>query len=236
MKKLLLMFSLLLVLSLGACNSVPTDTDLENRVDILEQQVSELEQILIDLEIIEGLNGQREYFVPQATGLSAMAYEVLGAELNTKDAPSYVLNDKSEYIPFYDVVELLVAKYYGDEVQLNTALIGFQVKITLEIGDISLEEFMAQTIMLIDELSHYDFYLISASELYIQLDNNPYGYIKIPMQTLRSSFITMTPQLIIEGTYEVILFQLDYDNKLVEQFHTAYKTSKNYDGYVLDYE
>jgi hypothetical protein len=236
MKKLLLIFSLLLVLSLGACNIAPDDTDLENRVDILETQVNELEQILIDLEVIEGLNKQREYYIPQSTGVSAMSYEVLGDELDKSKAPSYVLDVEDNYITFDMVAELLVEKYFGSNANVEDAYIGFIVVIKLSSMDITQEEYMAKLILLLEELSNYDWYIIGSCEVYIQSDFNGTAYIKVPVQTMRSTFITLTPFTIYNGLYEIQLFGHSFDNELVQQYYDEYVVSELYNGYVLDYE
>ena len=243
MKKLLLVITLLLVLFMGACESAPQDTELQDRVTVLEGQVDELEQILIDLEFIEGLNGQREYYLPQTNetsmfnfqSVSANEVELLGTELDKSKAPSYVLDINEEYIAFKDVVQLLVDKYYSDEVTIDTALIGFQIKMVLTVGDVSQEELMAQTILLINELSLYDFYILGGSELYIQFVGSIWSYIIVPIQTMRSSFITITPEVIYNGIYEVRLFQFDYDSEQVQALYDDYVTNGIYNGYVLDY-
>jgi len=243
MKKILgLVITLLLVLGVGACVKAPTDTDLEDRVTILEEQVLELENILIDLEVIEGLNGQREYYLPQksvsvfqTTSVSAYTMETLGDELDKSKAPNYVLDENENYIPFSTVVDLLIEKYFGNDIDIKIALIGFQIKITLEVNDISENEYMAKMIMLINELSNYDFYIIGGSELYIQSDFSGTSYIKIPIQTMRSSFINITPEVIYNGLYEIRLVQHTFSTVSVQALYDEYMLSELYDGYVLDY-
>jgi hypothetical protein len=245
MKKLLLLITLVLVIGLGACESAPDNTELlelENRVVELESKVDELEQILVDIEVIEGLNGQKEYYIPDAkhsifnvSSVGASDIELLGTELDKASAPSYVLDENGDYVPFDDVVQKLVTKYYGN-VDVEDSYIGFQIKIVLSIGDMSQEEFMAKTIMLINEISQYDFYIIGGSELYIQLHDSSYGYVKLPIQTMRSSFITITPEVIYNGLYEIQLMQLNYDKAQVQTLYDEYVASGLYDGYVLDYK
>ena len=247
MKKLLVfIIALVLVLSIGGCQNPPQDTledtELEQRVTTLEGQVAELEGILVDLEVIEGLNGQKEYYLPQETQttfaqtVSAGYIELLGDELDKTKAPSYVLDANGDYVPFDDVIDLLFTKYFGEKATVTNALIGFQIKIVLNTNDISQEEYMARLIMLINELSLYDFYIIGGSELYIQSYWEATSYIKIPIQTLRSSFITITPEVIYTGTYEIQLSNVSYDNISVQTLYDEYMASGLYGGYVLDYK
>ena len=248
MKKLLsILITLMLVLIIAGCNSpapnTVIDTTLEDRVTVLEEQVAELEQVLVDIEIIEGLNGQREYYLPKTestllnfTSVSAGTIELMGDELDKASAPSYVLDVDENYIPFYDVMELLVAKYFTDDVSLHTASIGFQIKAVILTENINKEDYVARLILMIDELSNYDFYIIGGSELYIQSQIDGMTYITIPVQTLRSSFITMTADVMIEGTYEITSYGLEYDGVQVKALYDGYVTAETFAGYVLDYK
>lgn len=246
MKKLLALFiSLVLVLSIAGCKSPAQDTyddtELEQRVATLESQVEELEGILVDLEVIEGLNGQKEYYLPKTssifntTSVSAGDIELLGGELDKTKAPSYVLDANGNYVSFDDVVSKLVTKYFTN-ISAQDSCIGFQIKIVLGTGGLSQEEFMARLIMLVNELSHYDFYIIGGSELYIQFDFGGTSYIKIPIQTMRSTFITITPEVIYNGWYEIQLFNLDYNETQVQTLYDTYMADVQYSGYVLDYK
>lgn len=246
MKKILLVLIIMMsVMLLGAC-TLSDDTakieELELRLEIAEAQIDEVEQILIDLEIIEGLNNQREYYLPEAhnadslwQGVSATEYETLGTELDKSKAPSYVLDVNEEYIPFDDVAQLLVTKYYGNGVSISRSSIGIQTEIVLEVGNMSQEEFIAKTILLIEELSNYDFYIIGSTQLVIQTQFGSTAWIIIPIQTLRSSFITMTPELIINGTYEIQKTGLTYDGEQVMSLYDQYVLSGDYANYVLNF-
>jgi len=251
MKKLLIgLISLMLVLGIAGCNSPAPDVELENRVtgletqvDLLETQVEELEQILIDLEIIEGLNGQREYYLPRqestmfnVTSVSAGDVELLGDELDKVSAPSYVLDVDENYIPFYNVMELLIDKYFNEDVTLHSASIGSQVSAVVLTDDVNINDYFARLFLMIEELSNYDFYIIGGSELYIQSQIEGMTYIIIPIQTLRSSFITMTADVFIEGTYEISSYRLDYDNETVKRLYEQYVIDETFTGYVLDYK
>lgn len=243
MKKIILILTIMIsVMLLGACSSSDS-TDLEERVIELEEQMSEVEQILIDIQIIEGLNGEREYYLPDNytikdtvwQGVNASTIETLGTELDKNNAPSYVLDENEEYIPFANVAQLLVNKYYGD-VELLVATIGVQTDIVISSGDMTQDEFIAKTILLVEELSNYDFYIISSTQLVIQTQFNSTARIFIPIATLRSTFITMTPELIINGTYEIRKTGLSYDSVLVKDLYNQYVLSEEYINYVLDFK
>ena len=244
MKKLIiLLFTITSVMVLVGCESTP-DTDLEDRVTVLETQVDELEEILINLEVIEGLNGQREYYIPNSNddeeslyqGVSAVEYETLGTELDKANSPSYVLDINEEYIPFIDVANLLVDKYYGANVTVNSATIGATTEIILDSVPFTQEEYIARTVLLVEELSNYDFYIISSSQLVIQTQFGSTARITIPIATLRSSFITMNADIIINGTYEIRKTGLNYDSVLVKDLYNQYVASETYINYVLDFK
>ena len=244
MKKIILVLTIMLsVILLGACASSDDTTELENRLELLELQVSEIEQILIDLQFIEGLNGEREYYLPdnytiQNTiyqGVSATEYETLGSELDKSKAPSYVLDINGDYIPFIDLANMLVDKYYGTNVVINTASIGIQTELVIEPNSLTQDEFIARTILLVEELSNYDFYIIGSSQLVRQTFYEGTSRITIPIQTLRSSFITMTPEIIINGTYEIRKTGLTYNSENIILLYNEYVASELYSGYVLDF-
>jgi hypothetical protein len=243
MKKLyMIIITLLLVFSVGACS--PHDTDLENRVETLENKVEELENILIDLEVIEGLNGQKEYYLPKDDSefsvfnnqiLSASEFEILGEELDKTKAPSYVLDENGEYIPFSEVARLLVLKYFNDKATVYNTSVGGSIMIEMTTENITKEEYLSRLVLLVEELSHYDWYIIGGSELYITTVIDGSIYINIPIQTMRSTFITFTPEILIKGLYEINLHNIVYDEAQVQTLYDEFVASGLYTGYVLDY-
>jgi len=136
MKKLLtILLTFILVIGLGACAPSQDTKELEDRIEILEEQMLEVEDILVNIEVIEGLNGQREYYIPSTStvskfvGVSASDVEPLGDALDKTKAPDYVLDINEEYISFEQVAQLLVDKYFENNVLLTSATIGFQIKL-----------------------------------------------------------------------------------------------------------
>lgn len=243
MKKILLVLTIASVFMLGACSNAPDKVqELENRIAILEAQMLEVEDILVNIEVIEGLNGQKEYYIPDNSntasnfvGVSAQSI-LLGDELDKSKSPSYVLDENDEYVNFDKVVELLIEKYFGDKVTIVNSKIGFQIKIVLEPNEISQSEYMARLILMIEELSNYDFYIIGGSELYIQTNFGGTSWVIIPIQTLRSSFITITPAVVYNGLYEIDIYNHYYNPTTVQTLYDEYVLSGLYVGYALNYE
>lgn len=239
MKKFYSILLLITVLgfSLAGCNS-PTDNDLEKRVEILESQVAEMEQILIDIEVIKGLNGQNKYYLPEDdssifTAVSAEEFEV-NPNIDTSIAPSYAI-DNGEYVEFKTVMNRLVGKYF-DNATVPKAMLGSKIEVSINYTDYTKEELMARTIMMINELVNYDWYIIGGSEIYFVF----YGpmdtcYIKLLNQTLRSTFITITPEVIMEGAYEVQLYKFITDKEEVQRLYDKLLIDEQYQGYVLNY-
>ncbi len=205
----------------------------------------EVEEILINIGVIEGLNGQREYYIiPQNDyvdntvwqGVNASEYETLGSELDKSKAPAYILDVDDNYIPFEDVAQLLVDKYFEDRIEILEASVGSQVKLRIDRLNMTQSEYMARMILLIEELSNYDWYIIGASTLYIQTDFNGTTWIKAPMQTLRSDFVTITPEVIYSGWYEIDVYGMSYIPSMVQSTYDGLVLSELFNGFVLDFE
>ena len=84
--------------------------------------------------------------------------------LDKTKAPEYILNINEEYVSFNHLGQLLKLKYFGLEVDENDLyLVGFQAKLRMVISDEDMtnEEVLARTILLIEELQNYKFYIIS---------------------------------------------------------------------------
>lgn len=231
MKKLLIVLVALFSFTLLGCDNENEIEVLENRVAELESRVDEIETLLTEMEFIEGINGQREYYTP-----TALSIQLLGEELDKTKAPSYVLDNEENYINFSQVAQLLVTKYFGTSVTITTAEIGYQVKLMLQNHEITQEEYLTRMILLIDELSNYDFYIIGSSEIYIQANFDGTSYIKIPIQTLRSSFVTITPEVIYSRLYEVKIYRMTFDIETVQSLYNDFVANETFVGYVLNYE
>ena len=214
-------------------------SNVSNAITVLESDVfnnaeliDELEQVLISIEVIEGLNGQKVYYIPdQATLVTLGAYTQ--SQIDAEKAPSYVLDEEGLYIEFEEVVNKLLDKYFVDY-DLFMAELGSELIIQF-FTDYTEEEFVARSVLMIEELSHYDFYIIGSSQLMIYTNYEGTSWLKVPMQTMRSTFITMTSDVFIDGLYEIDYFNLGFDEALTKSLYEQYVADKTFDGYVLDY-
>lgn len=210
-------------------------TVLENDVFSNADLIDELEQVLISIEVIEGLNGQKVYYVPEQNAIVTLS-ALSNDKIDKSKAPSYIMDENDEYIDFEEVVNKLATKYYGENANVIEASLSFQAKINID-TTLDKHTFIARTILFIQELSDYEFYIIGSSQLYIQ--TNTFGatsYITVPIQTLRSSFITMDKDVFANGWYEVNYHNLVYDVATVEALLLQYNLDGTYIGYVLDYK
>lgn len=217
---------------------------LNNKVNDLEQQVYDLNEELDGLQYIEGLNGQREYYSTTALAYEPILYSI-GETIDTSIAPSYVLDDSGNYVTFEDLALLLTDKYFPEKDFLFvSAEIGSQVSIKYGVTyTMSVEEYMARVIFLIEELSNYDFYIIGSSELTINIlfEGGANSCLKVPVQTLRSSFITLTPECYYNQWYEILFYgignglDVTFDTELTATYYNDFDTSGVFDGYVLNY-
>lgn len=246
MKKLLLLVStLVLIIGLGACNSAPDTIDYVTR-DEMELEINQLWAILEDIGVIEGLNGQREYYIQDNkvptgvlfTKVSAFEIETLGIELDKTKAPSYILDLDGNYVPFEDLAQLLLQKYYGVGLGQGFARINFQARIQTDItSELTIDEFVARTILMFEEIRQYDWYIIGSSEFYMYLTfNGATVEVSIPIQTMRADWLTMTPEVIYNSWYEISIKHISYNNTQVQAFYDEYVTNGTFNGYVLDYK
>lgn len=247
MKKiLLLLVSLTVVLGLGACSP---SQDYQDQINDLEARVDTLEYVIDNLVVVEGINGQRQYILPSGTFESASAIISLDTTqlkdtLDKTKAPPYLLDESEEYISFNDTVSKLKLKYFGEEmISFDTTDIGTQafIRLKLDKGERPYEEIFVRTAMMIEELSNYEFYLLSCPELYIHLyvmENSVDTQIKItvPLVTLINSFFTITPEGIYLNDYEMEFDGMELDLVKIEQYYNDFINSKTFDGFVLDYK
>jgi len=207
MKKLLVILTILSVLVLGACspNAEPyDDTKVTEDIINLELQYQEMLDYLETLGVIDGLNGQSEIFIkPDYTLNYLSAVTMIDSEKNYMDkskAPEYLFDENGDFVDANELGALLKMKYYGTTVHEDDwYVVGFQYKMRIRINndDFTPAQFMARTILMVEELRNYDFYIIGSSEVYLMLSyNGAWVHIKIPVQTMRSDFITITPTVI----------------------------------------
>ena len=101
---------------------------------------------------------------------------------------------------------------------------------------------VARTIMLIEELRNYNFYLMSANDLFIEVFRDDTMYIQyfsiyITTTVLMSDAFTITPDGVLANDYEMELFSYEpIDYWEVMAFYDDYVLNNTFDGYVLDFK
>lgn len=207
---------------------------LENDIFANAELIDEIEEILISIEVIDGLNGQKVYYIPNGTKIQFLS-SVNESKIDTEKAPSYILDSNGNYLDYETAIHILCTKYYSS-FSLNRTFILGRVGYDVD-TDLIIEDFVARTILLIEELQNYDFWLIGASYLYIQ--TNSYGtnsVIQIYMPSLRSSFIEWDASLFINEEYEVSFINLVFDRNQTQILYQQYVDEKIFEGFKLDYK
>lgn len=245
MKKLLLVIiSLITVLSLGACDNAPQDTELEEQVLLLEERVDAIELVLDNMVISVGLNGQTDVYINDKVNepdyqLSTMGFMELAVDkekdyLDTTKFPEYIWDLDEDYISVSELDSLLINKYLG-AVSNTTYITGFQYKIGFTLNtEMSNEEIIARLTLLIMELSAYDFYTLDTSELSIQMQlNNQYVHYKVRMSLLVSDKYDLSPAIFYNKMMDIVIDGITFDKELVEGYITQFETEETFIGYVL---
>lgn len=260
MKKILLLpIIILIVMALGAC--VPTATlrdntlmgndiddlkeeviRLESEMDILNEKYLEMQVLLESIGVIEGLNGQVEYYT-NITGLTYLSYvELTDTEKDFMDKsklPDYLFDINGEFVDQDDLALLLKTKYYGEEQHASDELqfVSNGVMLLWLETTMSNEEFMARTVLMIEELRNYDFYIIGNEDILFRIFHNAECIdIKIKVQTMRTDGIILSPQVIYDEMFFVTISGIEYDNELVQFIYDQYVLEETFSGYVLDYK
>ena len=240
MKKLLVVMTFLLALVLVGCESTPQDYVSQEEYDVLEERVEELELIIDNLVVTDGLNGQRDYYVNgQSFYVSRAGFEM---ELVVKEKdyldktkfPDYIWTLDENYITVDDLGNLLSQKYLGTN---SSTITGFQYKLQLEKpSEMSNEEYMVRVCMLILELAEYDFYTIDSPELYIELISGGSQYIKVRMSLLVTDKYNLHPAIFWNEMLDTRIEGLNnLDLTLIEQYYDDFILNGTFDGYVLNY-
>ena len=224
MKKLLSIILVLTIVGMGVFFALPTGNEEE------------------ETEVLIGLNGiPYPYTVIDNDEESNQGVKA-AEDLDKNKLPTYLLDLDDNPISFYTVGSLLKAKYYGSEVNPQDFYkVGFQTKMRMTINDSSMtiNEFMAKTVLLIKELSLYQYWLIGGSELYLQITFNNINFeIFVYMPNLLSDAFTLTPTDYYYGYWEIEVRGLEDGFNLVQTqvYYDGYVLNETFIGYVLNYE
>ena len=253
MKKLLLVIlTITVVLSLGACASSDATLDtrvseLENLVDIQQAQINALEERFNNLVVTTGLNGVQDYYENESnndadssiyTSLSTFEYLTKETDvINVNDYPEYIWDENGDYITIDELGKLLVAKYfYGTDATAST---GYQFRITFTLDDTSMsnEEFIARLSLLIIELSAYDYYTLDSPQFYTYLRfNGQTVQVQARMTLLVTDKYTLVPAIFYEELLDTNISGISYDNDIVKLHCDTFIANETFTGYVLNYK
>lgn len=265
--ELAVMESLLNTLALNYQDLLTSDIALQADIDSLELAILEVTTRIDNLVVTTGINGITSVY-ENPTDQSAISQtpmemliasvEMLKDTLDKTKCPAYMLDEFDEYISYEQMMRRLNDKYFDLELQYLTEfdvglrayarfqftatersyLDEFDIQYQVEITN---EEMIARTILMIEELRLYAAYIISYPELYIEVFRDDgigiqQFYISIPVATSLADYVTITPDGIYDSDYEMELFIYgDYDTVLIQQYYDEFKASGIFDGYVLNY-
>lgn len=267
MKKIiLLILTISLVLTLGACSTAPGITDeyatktdlelLEEKISDLEFEMQEIQEIIDNLGITRGLNNQVSIYENQTLKneldlkLVTLSLEVMAIKDTfdkDKDAPDYIKDEFGGYISVTDLGALLQTKYFN-ETTIGTADIFYMdsalyLQFNLD-GVYSVDDLFVKVVLLIEEIRHYEAYVLSCNylEVYILWHNADYSEsyrmsIKIPLLVMINSYFDITLNGIYDNDYEMKLWvhNTNINEASAQLLYDDYKTNLTYDGFVLNY-
>jgi len=222
MKKLLSLILVLTIVGLGLYMAFPTSNETE------------------DIGIIIGLNGQESEYTIQD---EKDAYQGVKAatDLDKTKLPTYLFDIEENKLSFKDVGTLLKAKYYNYGSSPDDYFrVGFQTKMRMNIinNEMTIDEFIARTILLVEELSLYQYWLIGGSELYLQLTLNDISFeIFIYMPSLLSDGFNLIPEDYYLQNWEIEITGLDFENTLaIDTYYDDFVLNETFIGFILLYE
>ena len=254
MKKLLLLFITLgLVLTLGACNSASDDYATKSELELLQEDITALQERIDNLVVVKGLNGVVDVYENQVLkdelDLAMVTLSTQLIDLGTKKdkidktkLPEYLFDDLGEYISFEDLGEMLKLKYFGevkhsqDQFDVgDSAYLRFYFE-----SEMSDEEVYARTVLLIEELRNYTSYTISYSELLVSIYKVD-GYdiqthISIPLNVILNDAYTVDLETIYYDWFEMEYDGVSLSLELAQQYYDDFVTNETFIGYVLDYK
>jgi len=261
MKKLLLVLVMLFAFSFVACDSAETydynvdidnlETDLQGQINSLELQIGLLQDRIDNIIAVEGINGNTVYYENQVRML-AETVSLLQDTFDETLAPTYMKDVAGNYVDFDTLAIALKTKYFdvtytslsgfGDD-QATTIPFATLVYI-FEDTEITLDDVIARMILLAEELSNYDYYVLSSNgiKLAVHYSDGSHSHqilLVIPTTVLINDMFTINYNSIIGQQFEITLDAInDYDiidYVKVQIYYDAYVLAGTYDGYVLNY-
>ena len=263
MKKLLLIFVLSFTfLFIGCDTSQNTTNEIENttvttenillgieeQIADIEAKIALLEARLNGLVTVKGLNGQVLYYENEIKTLK-LGLETLYNTFNPTLAPTYMYDINGDYINFSNLSVLIKNKYFSDVAQnyeqdryemTPFAIMHFY----FEDSNIAFNDIIARIIIIVEEITNYEYYTLSSNGLKIDIvysDGNYTHqiYFTIPTVVLINDMFTLNFDSIIGNQFESYFITpesydiIDYDQ--VKIYYDNYKLNNTFDGYVLNY-
>ena len=254
MKKILILLVMIFTFSLVSCGETTTqydyaididnlETDIQNQIDALELQLEILQERLDNLTVIEGLNGQRSYYENQMAELSETIIE-LSTKFDKDKMPTYTIDENGDYVSFDDLAILLKQKYFGVSSSANdNYMMTYQARMVYKFTtELDANDIYARLVLLIEELRHYEFYIISCSYINVtvlasDINGQPIEqYINIPLVIMLNEAFTVDIETIYNGSFEIEYEHYNTVDLLTAQaLYDDYVLNETFTGYVLDY-
>jgi hypothetical protein len=239
MKKLLSLITIMiLVIGLGACapsqdyNYEEDLQDLQEQITAQQEEIDALNERIDNLVVSVGLNGQVSIYENQSSMFSRMTYLDLKEKdvLNKLKFPDYIWDLNGDYVDVQRLGNLLTQKYFGES---STNRTGFQFRITMNEDGMSDNEIVARLSLMIMELSHYDFYTIDTSELYIMVLDGGTKSITVRTSLLVSPDYNLSPEIFYESMLDTRIYGMSVDASVVANIVQGHITNGTFDGFVL---
>jgi hypothetical protein len=234
------------------------DNDLQAQIDDLELQIGLLQDRINNIVVTEGLNGQYSYYENQLTELnytlSLLTSQTNSTYFDSTLAPNYTYDENGDYITAFQLMNMLRLKYFSELSVTNGSnmeaymLDKLYIYLLLDNGEgiLSPGDIIARMILLTEELSHYDHYMLSCPfyeiNMLVLTDGYNYEYnLKIPLTVMLNDYFTITAGSILDGGYEMYLnvnigVGLNvYVKDNVYTYYDAYALDNTFTGYVLNY-
>ena len=227
------------------------DEDLQALIDELDLDIQALIERLDNLIITTGLNGQTSvYENPISDGQLLLAAVIqLKDTFDKTKAPAYLLDDNEEYVSQEALGILLKEKYFNDITigiggnDIDRYSMGSKALfLYLFESEMSNEEVLARTVLMIEELRLYEFYMLSCPELVIDIHRmtnyDNHISITIPLVVVINDFFEITLDGIYDNDYEMRLetYGMEIDYEIAQQYYDDFVTAETFSGYVLNYE
>ena len=265
MKKLLLVIlALMLVFGLGACNSASTEDYatkselelLEIEIQAFQEQMDAIQERIDNLTITTGLNGVvsvyenetlKDKLNMQLVTLSLQMMVVKDTFDKNKTSPEYIKDEFGGYVSFADLGALLQTKYFNESTLSSYTIFEMGSKAYLQFSldnEHTADELFAQTVLLIEEIRNYSFYVLSCNELeiYIMWHNadNSESYrmsITIPLVVIINDYFEITLNGIYEGDFETKLWlhEVSINEINAQLIYDSYVLDETYSGFVLNF-